>query len=84
MPFLHAPPLPLVQGCLGFLRAIGKVFGTNGVPEWLFEFQAGTYTQNMTHTRVLFNKGVAWEALLRQKPLPWTRHPVGTRQICAP
>ena len=68
--FLHALAHNAGTSLLGFLRAIEKVFETNGVPEWLFDFQAGTYTQNITHTRVIFDKGVAQNALLRLKALP--------------
>jgi hypothetical protein len=54
-----------VSAYLGLLRAIGKVFETNGVPELPFEFHVGTFNQNMTRMRVIFNKCAAYDANLR-------------------
>jgi hypothetical protein len=38
--------------------------------ELSFEFPLGTFNKNMRRMRVIFNKGVAYDAYLRQKQLP--------------
>ena len=48
----------------------GCLLQAAGVLELFFEFHVRTFTRNMTRMRVMFNQGIAYEALLRQNQLP--------------